>query len=250
MRAISGQNVLFSRTIHDMAYNPVRDEIVVPSFLSFAILTFRGDANGNVPPIRRIFGPDTQLKSPERLAIDPVHGEIFVPQEKAVMVFPLEADGNTKPIRVIEGPDTQIGSGSAAVTVDPVHNVLIMFCSSGRQGGQLLIFNRTDEGNAKPRSVIKGPKTMLRSSGTMDNYPPRGYVVVAARGNEQASPDSFVGVWSIYDNGDVAPRWTIGGPNGLLRRPRGVTLDPESKNVIVGDKYLNSVLTWHVPEIF
>ena len=56
-RAIAGQNTLFTRTIHDMAYDPVRDEILVPQFFAFAILTFRGDANGNVPPIRKIFGP-------------------------------------------------------------------------------------------------------------------------------------------------------------------------------------------------
>ena len=91
---------------------------------------------------------------------------------------------------------------------------------------------------------------MLGAAGTMDNYPPRGYVLVAARAEEQSSAASFVGVWSIYDNGDVAPRWTVGGPNGVLRRPRGVALDPESRTVIVGDKFLNSVLTFHFPEIY
>ena len=31
-----------------MAYDPVRDEILVPNFLAFAILTFKGDADGDV----------------------------------------------------------------------------------------------------------------------------------------------------------------------------------------------------------
>ena len=79
-REIAGQNTLFTRTMHDMAYDPVRDEIVVPQFYAYAILTFRGDADGDVAPIRKIFGPSTQLKNPQALAIDPIHGEIFVPQ--------------------------------------------------------------------------------------------------------------------------------------------------------------------------
>ncbi|HWP84797.1 MAG TPA: hypothetical protein VNN17_06380, partial [Terriglobia bacterium] len=80
-RAIAGQKTQFARTMHDMAYDPVRDEIVVPQYFAFGILTFRGDADGNVAPIRRILGPSTQLLSPEALALDYVNGEIFVPQD-------------------------------------------------------------------------------------------------------------------------------------------------------------------------
>jgi hypothetical protein len=251
-RSIAGQKTLFTRTIHGMAYNPVRDEIVVPQFFTFAILTFRGDATGNVPPIRTIMGPDTQLMLPDRVEVDGVHGEIFVPQDDKILVFPVEGDGNVKPIRVLEGPDTQLGGGS--VVPDPVHNLLIVRGSApgqGQRGAQILIFNRTDQGNAKPRAIIKGPKTLLATGdGLATVYPPRGWIVVAARGVQQSSPDSFIGIWSIHDNGDVAPRWTIGGPNGILRRTRGITLDPESKTVIASDKYLNAVFTWHLPEMF
>ncbi len=56
-REIAGQNTLFTRTMHDMAYDPVRDEIVVPQFFAFAILTFRGDADGDVAPVRKILAP-------------------------------------------------------------------------------------------------------------------------------------------------------------------------------------------------
>jgi DNA-binding beta-propeller fold protein YncE len=57
-------------------------------------------------------------------------------------------------------------------------------------------------------------------------------------------------VWSIDDRGDVPPRWTIAGPKNMLRQPRGVTLDPKNKTVIVSDKYLNGVLTYSFPEIY
>jgi hypothetical protein len=32
--------------------------------------------------------------------------------------------------------------------------------------------------------------------------------------------------------------------------PRGLTLDPKKKTVIVSDKYLNAVLTFSLPEIY
>ena len=166
-----------------MAYDPVRDEIVVPQYYAFAILTFRGDANGDVAPVRKIFGPSTQLKNPQRLAVDPVHGEIFVPQEDAVLVFSRDANGDAAPIRILKGPNTLFPDSniaSSSLAVDPVNNLLIVSAvkrSPGQQQrveegedigggeGQLLIFNRTDSGNTAPRAVIAGPHTRLRSGG-------------------------------------------------------------------------------------
>ena len=118
-------------------------------------------------------------------------------------------------------------------------------------GGQVLIFNRTDAGNVKPSAVISGSKTQIfNGDGLVRVYPPREEILVGVQGSERASPNSFVGVWSMNDNGDVPPRWTIGGPNGLLRDTRGITLDPKSKTVMISDKFLNSVFTYYFPEIF
>ena len=44
--------------------------------------------------------------------------------------------------------------------------------------------------------------------------------------------------------------WTIAGPQGLLRQPRGLVLDAKNKNIIVSDKFLNGVATYHFPELF
>ena len=54
----------------------------------------------------------------------------------------------------------------------------------------------------------------------------------------------------FFDDGDVPPRWTVGGPGGLLKDTRGITVDPKNKNVIVSDKTLNAILTFHIPEAF
>ncbi len=60
----------------------------------------------------------------------------------------------------------------------------------------------------------------------------------------------YIGVWSVDDDGAVPPRFTVGGPKGILRKPRGLDLDPLHNAVIVSDKELNAVLTYEMPQIF
>ena len=253
-RAIAGQNTLFNRTIHGMAYDPVRDEILVPGNHAFAILTFRGDANGDVPPVRKIFGPNTTLLNPSNVSIDPVHGEIFVAQGNRVVVFPRDADGDVAPIRILQGPDTGFlprPNDTQRVTVDPVRNLLI---ASG--AGGLRIFDRTASGNTKPLRFIAGAGA--KDVRLLTNNPANGMIFGAVRAGENENEniqgrydlDDFVGVWSVFDDGNVPPRLTIGGPNLALKDARGIAIDPRHKNVIVSDKTLNAVLTFSVPEAF
>ena len=250
VRAIAGQKTLMARTMHAISYDPIHDEITVPQQSGQAILTFRGGADGEEAPIRVIQGSRTQLREPSRLDVDPVNDEIYVPEGDSLLVFPREANGNVAPVRVLHGPDTRLGA--SAVAVDPVHDLLAVATGGGGNARKaaLLIFNRTDEGNVKPRAVIAGPKTGITSTRLIEVYPPRGLILVTNPGPGRASDKSFVGIWSIEDHGDVPPRWTIGGPNGRLRQVRGVALDPKNKSVIVTDKYLNSILTYYFPEIF
>ncbi len=235
--------------MHAIDYDAVNDEIVVPQQFGQAILTFRGGADGEEAPIRVIQGSRTQLRALDRLAVDPVNDEIFVPEGDKILVFPRKANGNVAPIRILEGPDTQLGA--AAVAVDPVRDLLIV---ASRDRG-LLIFNRTDAGNVKPKAVISGPRTLLTSTRNVRVYPDKGWILVAndgrqGEGGDLEHPMSYVAVFSIHDQGNVAPRWTIGGPDGTLQKPRGIDLDPENKTVIISDKYLNAVLTYSLPELY
>ena len=79
-----------------------------------------------------------------------------------------------------------------------------------------------------------------------------GWIIMGHDGVQNDNPSnlSYVGVWSIFDNGDVPPRWTIGGPSRMLVKPRGVDIDVKNQTIIVSDKQLNGVLTYHVPEVF
>ena len=244
-RLIAGQKTLLSRTMHDIRYDAVHDEFIVTNPFAQAILVFRGGADGEEPPIRVIQGPSTQLKRPDRVDVDPVHNEIFVPSVDRILVFPREGNGDVAPIRVIQGPDTRLRTSTLAV--DPVHDVIVT--SVGRA---LFTFNRTDEGNVKPRTVIDGPKTAITRINQLQIYAPKGWIVAAQPGGSGMEPEEeiFVGVWSINDSGDVPPRWKIGGPKSLLKKPRGVALNPTNKELIVSDMRLNTVLTYYFPEIF
>lgn len=128
-RIISGQSTLLARTVHDIRYDSIHDEFVVPNQFGQGVLTFRGNAVGEEAPIRVINGSQTLMKGSDRLDIDPVHGEIYVPNPDAILVFSREATGDAAPIRMIRGPDTHLGDGgraaqAASVAVDPVNNLI------------------------------------------------------------------------------------------------------------------------------
>jgi hypothetical protein len=234
--------------MHGIGYDEIHDEIVVPQAFAQAVLTFRGAATGEEAPIRVIQGSRTQLKAPDRMAIDPVHNEIFIVEQGYILVFPREANGNVAPIRRLEGPDTGI-RGFSFVAIDPIHDLLI---HGG--GDRIRIFDRTANGNVKPRAIIGGPKSGFDGpNGAIAVHAPTGMILAASRvsgeaGSQQLNNVGEVAVFSIEDRGDVPPRWTIG--RGFLKVPRGVALDPEAKSMIVSDKVGNRIVTFHLPEIF
>ena len=221
--------------MHAIHYNPVRDEIVVPNQFAQAILTFRGDANGEEPPIRIIQGDRTQLEGSSGVVIDTKHNEIIMEE----YVFPIDANGNVPPSRTLP----------FSVDAVDIDNDLYISASGGRAGTELRIFDRNSDSD-QPLRVITGPKTMLISPSRIRVH--NGWIVVAHDGVQASNPNnlSFVGIWSVNDEGDVPPRWSYGGPHQMLDKPRGVDIDPRNQTIIVTDKTLNAVLTYHAPEIF
>src|SRR3990167_10819377 len=89
-RLIAGQETRLSRTMHDVRYDAVHDEMFVTNPFSRAILVFRGGADGEEAPIRIIQGPNTRLRGADRLDVDPVHNEIYIPNGRDILVFPRE----------------------------------------------------------------------------------------------------------------------------------------------------------------
>jgi hypothetical protein len=260
-RALFGQTSKLSRTMHDIRYDAVHDEIIVPVPYAQAILTFRGGANGQEGPIRIIQGMKTgEIGS--RVDVDPVHNEVFTYTDDSINVYPRDANGDVAPIRTIKGPATGLRA-VYSLAVDPVNDVLVVGLNSnwgseraaGPRGerGAILVFNRTDQGNVKPRAVIGGEKSGIVRINQMQVYPQKKLIVVAMPGiiDKMEPPDAFIGVWTYDDNGDVPAKWKI--PIGLttkLKKPFGVVLNPKNKEVIVSDMRNQGILSFSVPEIF
>jgi sugar lactone lactonase YvrE len=116
----------------------------------------------------------------------------------------------------------------------------------------LRVYDRTASGNAKPLRVIKGPNTQIDRINQMAIYP-QGRLIVAAMPGRQGDvepPRVFVGMWTLDDDGDVRPKWTINGNRTTLRKPFSVALNPDHKEIYVTDMRLNGVVTFSVPEVF
>lgn len=265
-RLLAGQRTLLGRTMHDIRYDAMNDEFGVTNPFAQAILIYKGNADGDTPPLRIIQGSKTQLAGAvysglDRLEIDPVSNEIIVGIGPAVLVFPRTANGDVAPIRVLKGPNTRL-RGVQTVVSDPVNNVLVAGGNYGGgtsgqmgelgAGGGMATYPRTANGDVPPRTVIVGPRTEIVRINQMALVPQRGWIVATqpGAGGEAEPKNTFVGVWHVNDNGDVAPKWKIGGTKTMLKKPRGVTLNFQNKEIIVADMRTNSVLTFAFPALF
>ena len=266
-RLITGQNTLLGRTIHGLAYDPARDEIVVPNALADAVLVFRAGASGAEHPLRVIQGPHTHLVTPHAVSLDLQNREILVASltGRRINIFRWDADGDATPVRVIEGSNTGLGH-VVGLAVDAENNLLAVANSQ-----DILIFNRADNGDVPPRARIAGPKTGITDEPwQMEFY--RGRIFVAAsnhlhqnlyegvtlRPDTREVPDDpwlnpilgFLGVWNITDNGDVAPLAMIRGPFSGLLHPVGLALNPKAGEIYLSDSVKNGVLSFLVPQFF
>jgi DNA-binding beta-propeller fold protein YncE len=266
-RLITGQNTLLGRTIHGLAYDPIRDEIVAPNALADAVLVFRAGAAGSEHPLRVIQGPHTHLVTPHAVSLDLQNREILVASltGRRINVFRGDAEGDATPVRVIEGPKTELGH-VVGLAVDPERNLLAVANTH-----EILIFNRNDNGDVAPRARIAGPKTGITDEPwQMEFY--RGRIFLAAsnhfhqnlyegvtlRTDAKEVPDDpwlnpvlgFMGVWNITDNGDVAPLAMIRGPFSGLLHPVGLALNPKAGEIYLSDSVKNGVLSFLVPQFF
>lgn len=266
-RLITGQNTLLGRTIHGLAYDPARDEIVAPNALADAVLVFRAGASGAEHPLRVIQGPHTHLVTPHAVSLDLQNREILVASltGRRINVFRGDAEGDATPVRVIEGPKTELGH-VVGLAVDPERNLLAVANTH-----EILIFNRNDNGDVAPRARIAGPKTGITDEPwQMEFY--RGRIFLAAsnhfhqnlyegvtlRPDAKEVPDDpwlnpvlgFMGVWNITDNGDVAPLAMIRGPFSGLLHPVGLALNPKAGEIYLSDSVKNGVLSFLVPQFF
>lgn len=275
-RVLEGQPTLLSRTMHGVAYDEKNDEIILPVALGGAVLVFRGDAKGEEPPIRVIQGAKTKLVRPQTIAVDWVHDEIIVgdTSSRSVFVYDRRANGDVAPKRYLSGDKTRM-LDIVGVAVDPVRNVIVASTRSANTIG-MVSFNRTDNGNVEPRTVIAGPHTGLGHFRQVSIDSATGRIFIAQQsmrekqleaysGDKPRSDEErkaaqaastgragpgFIGVWDIDDNGDVPPRAMIQGPASRLLAPGGVMLDPKRGELYAVDGGSSAVYAYRVPEFF
>jgi DNA-binding beta-propeller fold protein YncE len=279
-RVIEGQATNLSRTMHGIAYDAIHDEIVIPVALSGAVLVFKADASGEVPPLRAIQGTRTRLVRPHTVAVDPVNNEILTadPSMRAIVVFERTANGNVSPKRVISGPNTGL-LDIVGLDVDPIRNVIV---ASSRKGNGdkvgLFVFDRLANGDVAPKQFIGGPNSKLAHFRQVAIDPGTGNIFLAQQNTrmkqmeayvldkpregfkekEQDDDDDsdsgrldqmgFIAVYGPDDNGDIPPRAIIKGPGIRFAGAAGVALNPRKKEIItVGG---NGFQTFLLPDFF
>jgi len=270
VRVITGAATKMSRTVHGIAYDPVKDEVYVTNALADAVLVFRGGAVGSEPPVRMIQGPCTGMVNPHAISLDLEHREILVASlsARSLAVFPMDANGNVAPIRYIRGPKTRLGH-TVGMGVDTATNVLVVANSE-----EILFFDRLANGDVAPVGEIKGERSGIRDEPwELSIY--KGKIFLAASNHlhinvyqqvtlkpEYSGPNAkvpddpwlnpelgFIGVWDVRDRGDVPPRAKIGGPFSQLVHPTGLALNPRDGEIYVTDSIRNGLFSFLVPDL-
>ena len=124
-----------------------------------------------------------------------------------IAVFARLADGNAQTVRRIEGNKTLLGRTQHSIRHNPVHDELVV---TNPWAGAILTFRGGAEGEEAPIRIIKGPKTGLALSDTMElDYVNDEYYVPVGQGS------GMIHVFNRLDEGNVAPKRVISASGGL-----------------------------------
>lgn len=118
-----------------------------------SVRVYRGDADGNVAPIRTIEGPKTQLAWPMGIDVSRERNELAVANygTSSILIFSRAADGDLAPIRVLGGDRTGI-IGPVAVGFDSKNNELWV---ANYGDHSAVVFDAGAAGNVAPKRIIR-----------------------------------------------------------------------------------------------
>lgn len=185
-----------------------------------SVTVYAASANGNVTPIRTLFGSNTGLNIPAALALDR-NGKIYVPNSgspNSVTVYAAGANGNVAPLRTIRGLKTGL-SKPFGIALDANLNVYV----TNAGAFSVTVYAAGAHGNVAPIRTIIGSNTGI-------NLPEEiaidasGKIYVANCGCGPTMAPSSVTVYAAGANGNVAPIQTLIGNDTGLNQPVGITV--------------------------
>ena len=220
MRTIQGHLTGLSRP-ETVAVDTKNDELLVGDPGDRRILIYRRDADGNARPIRTIQGLKTKLHQIVGIAVDHVRDKIVVSTYSrtggvtGLLVFDRTASGDVAPVGTITGPATGIhrprqiavDTGTGNIYVACINNEYLppYNVDKPREGlsldvdipspwntgkeGFIGVWNVADDGDVRPRSVIRG-----RSTGIVH---PAGVAFDSVHGEVIALDSVWNGVFSF-----------------------------------------------------
>jgi hypothetical protein len=245
LRVIQGLNTRLIRP-HTANVDPDSGEIIVGDPSARGVFVFDRLANGDVAPKRIISGPKTQFREIVGVASDTRNNAILVASRapggpNGIFVFDRLAEGDVAPKRAIEGPLTGVLGRFRQLSVDPERGKIYLAVQAFRvqqPTPQKAADLYTNEASLKKLRAAEGLE--------------RGEV--GQRGGSARVPAlleaGFIGVWDINDNGNVAPRMIIRGPETRSTGFGGVAFNPADGEVYGVGGGINGFLTYLVPQFF
>lgn len=217
------------------------DEVYVSNYYGGSIHVYPRDSNGDVTRTRTI---RTGLSLPHDVAIDLLHRELFVPnnrpasQSPAINAYDLDAGMlgvSDAPKRTISGAATLLNR-PAGLLVDSVHQELYV-ANDVDVNAAVLVFPLSASGNVAPRRVLQGSLTTLSGPiGLALDLAHNELIVVGYKGADGGSITTF----PRTAQGNTAPSRTIQGTSTGFNRPQAVVLDLIHNELIVANSYFDN----------
>jgi DNA-binding beta-propeller fold protein YncE len=234
--------------------DPIRNEIVAQDENLFQIMVFDRTANTSpkasfTEPKRVIAGPNTTLEFECGLYVDPKSGDIYSLANDVgdrLAVFTRDAKGDVPPNRVLNTPH-----GIYAIGVDEQRQEIYLTV----QGGSVLVYRKSAQGDEKPLRVLQGPKTHLGSPYGVAVDTKRNLLFVASHGNfgEKRAGEggaryetSLITIYPQDASGNTAPIRLIQGSKTQLNWPALMFVDEERGELYVANDGDDSVLVFPV----
>jgi hypothetical protein len=158
VRTIIGPHTQIQSPDFGLAIDNVNDEVYVTDHTG--VLVFPRKANGDVPPIRVLRGPKTELANDygtpavRGIGVDPIHNVIVVTayfqNRGRILIFDRTASGDTAPIRRIAGPKSGIRGSSYSVRLYPPKGWIL-----NPIGGGIGVWSVFDDGDIPPLYLLQ-----------------------------------------------------------------------------------------------